>query len=89
MVPTDQGILGALEALLDSHSSPDISDLPPLHGGIVGYLGYDVIREVEHLPDAPPNDHGMPDADEHYRLACGVRPLAPTHLPHRVSCDSR
>ncbi len=62
MVPTDQGILGALEALLDSHSSPDISDLPPLHGGIVGYLGYDVIREVEHLPDAPPNDHGMPDA---------------------------
>ena len=62
MVPTDQGILGALEALLDSHSSPDISDLPPLHGGIVGYLGYDVVREVEHLPDAPPNDHGMPDA---------------------------
>ena len=62
MVPTDQGILGALEALLDSHSSPDIADLPPLHGGIVGYLGYDVIREVEHLPDAPLNDHGMPDA---------------------------
>ena len=62
MVPTDQGILGALEALLDSHSSPEISDLPPLHGGIVGYLGYDVIREVEHLPDAPPNDHSMPDA---------------------------
>ena len=62
MVPTDEGILGALEALLDSHSSPDIADLPPLHGGIVGYLGYDVIREVEHLPDAPPNDHGMPDA---------------------------
>ncbi|MEC7667003.1 MAG: anthranilate synthase component I, partial [Actinomycetota bacterium] len=62
MVPTDEGILGALEALLDSHSSPDIEDLPPLHGGIVGYLGYDVIREVEHLPDAPPNDHGMPDA---------------------------
>ena len=62
MVPTDEGILGALEALLDSHSSPDIADLPPLHGGIVGYLGYDVIREVEHLPDAPLNDHGMPDA---------------------------
>jgi len=61
-VPTDEGILAALEALLDAHSSPDIADLPPLHGGIVGYLGYDVIREVEHLPDAPPNDHGMPDA---------------------------
>ena len=61
-IPTEEGILAALEALLDAHSSPDIADLPPLHGGIVGYLGYDVIREVEHLPDSPPNDHGMPDA---------------------------
>ena len=61
-VPTDQGILAALEALLDAHSSPDHPDLPPLHGGIMGYLGYDVIREVEHLPHCPPDDHHMPDA---------------------------
>ena len=39
-----------------------MDDLPPLHGGLVGYLGYDVVREVEHLPDVPDDDQGLPDA---------------------------
>ena len=29
---------------------------------MVGYLGYDVVREIERLPDVPPDDLGMPDA---------------------------
>ena len=41
---------------------PPLDGLPPLHGGLVGYLGYDVVREVERLPDAPPDEHGYPDA---------------------------
>ena len=41
---------------------PVLADLPPLHGGVVGYLGYDVVREVEQLPDVPPDDQGFPDA---------------------------
>ena len=61
-VPTDQGMLAAIEALLAVYTSPVIDDLPPLHGGVMGYLGYDVIREVERLPDVPPDDHGLPDA---------------------------
>ena len=56
------GVLAALEAILDAVDSPDLPDLPPLHGGLVGYLGYDVVREVEHLPDVPPDDLGQPDA---------------------------
>ncbi|MBK6312157.1 MAG: chorismate-binding protein [Candidatus Microthrix sp.] len=35
---------------------------PPLHSGLVGYLGYDVVREVEHLPDTPLDDRGFPEA---------------------------
>ncbi len=31
-------------------SSPE---LPPFHGGVVGYLGYDVVREIERLPERP------------------------------------
>jgi len=61
-IPTDQGMLAALEALLGRYTSPVFADLPPLHGGIMGYLGYDVIREVERLPDAPVDDRGYPDA---------------------------
>jgi anthranilate synthase component 1 len=61
-LPTDEGILAALDALLARTSSPTFDDLPPLHGGIMGYLGYDVIREVERLPDVPPDDRSYPDA---------------------------
>ena len=42
--------------------SPALDGLPPLHGGLVGYLGYDVVREVERLPDVPEDDLGHPDA---------------------------
>jgi anthranilate synthase component 1 len=61
-IPTDQGVLAAVEALLDHHRSPQLDELPPLHGGLVGYLGYDVVREVERLPDVPTDDRGHPDA---------------------------
>jgi anthranilate synthase component 1 len=61
-VPRDRGILVALEALLGEWHAPTLPDLPPLHGGVLGYLGYDVVREVEHLPDVPKDDQGHADA---------------------------
>ena len=61
-VPLDRGVLAALEGLAGAYRSPVLPDLPPLHGGVVGYLGYDVVREVERLPSAPPDDLGHPDA---------------------------
>lgn len=61
-VPRDQGMLAALEVLLQEYRSPVMPDLPPLQGGVMGYLGYDVVREVEHLPDVPHDDRGLPDA---------------------------
>jgi anthranilate synthase component 1 len=61
-IPLDGGILTAIEALLEVFTSPVVAELPPLHGGLMGYLGYDVIREVERLVDAPADDHGLPDA---------------------------
>jgi len=59
------GILATLDAMLSAYRSPALADLPPLHGGLVGYLGYDVVREVEHLPDVPRDDAGLPDAILH------------------------
>lgn len=61
-VPRDAGMLAALDELLRVYRSPVIDGLPPLQGGVMGYLGYDVVREVEHLPDAPPDDRDLPDA---------------------------
>lgn len=61
-LPTDQGILATVEAILDTFRAPRIEGLPPLTAGMVGYLGYDVVREVERLPDTPADDRGYPDA---------------------------
>ncbi|MCU1496361.1 MAG: anthranilate synthase component [Acidimicrobiales bacterium] len=61
-IPLDQGMLGAVEAILRVYRSPVLPDLPPLHGGLVGYLGYDVVREVESLPGTPDDDQGLPEA---------------------------
>jgi anthranilate synthase component I len=61
-VPRDRGILAALEAVLGAWRAPSLPNLPPLHGGVLGYLGYDVVREVERLPDVPRDDLGHPDA---------------------------
>ncbi len=61
-VPLDRGFLAALEAMLDAHRAPVIAGLPPLQGGMIGHVGYDVVREIEHLPDAPADDRGIPDA---------------------------
>ncbi len=36
--------------------------LPAASAGLFGYLGYDMIRLVEHLPDVNPDPLGLPDA---------------------------
>ncbi len=54
--------LEALRALL-AESRLDIPPaLPPMAAGVFGYLGYDMIRHVENLPDCPPDTLGAPDA---------------------------
>lgn len=61
-VPTDRGILAAVEHLVQTYRAPRLEGLPPMHGGLVGFLGYDVIREVERLDHVPTDDVGFPDA---------------------------
>ena len=40
-----------------------LDGLPPFVGGAIGYAGYDVVRYVENLPNAPEDDRGLPDLD--------------------------
>lgn len=53
--------LAFIRRLLDACTSPAIEGLPPLHGGAVGFIGYDCVRELEDLPAGPPDDLGLPD----------------------------
>jgi anthranilate synthase component 1 len=61
-IPLDRGVLATVEAVLERYRSPQLPELPPLHGGLVGYFGYDIVREVERLPNVPADDLGNPDA---------------------------
>ena len=36
-------------------------NLPPFHGGAVGYLGYEAVRHFERLPLARHDPHGLPE----------------------------
>ena len=60
--PPSGTIFDVLDAYLDRYEEVELPDLPRLRGGAVGYLGYDAVRLVEDLPDAPPDDLGLPDA---------------------------
>ena len=51
-----------LSDVLTSVTVESSSALPRFIGGAVGFLGYDTIRYVEHLPDPPHDDVGWPDA---------------------------
>lgn len=55
------GLLDTLEVLLSVLSAPPLADVP-LHGGAVGTLGFDVVREVERLPETVDDDLGLADA---------------------------
>ena len=38
-----------------------LEELPPFTSGVVGFASYDAVRYVERLPNAPPDDLGLPD----------------------------
>ncbi len=54
--------LNSLRALIAESRVELPADLPQASAGLFGYLGYDMIRLVEHLPDINPDPLGLPDA---------------------------
>ncbi len=54
--------LTSLRALLAESAIELPEDLPPMAAGLFGFLGYDMIRLVEHLPNVNPDPIGLPDA---------------------------
>jgi anthranilate synthase component 1 len=54
--------LKSLRKLL-ARSAMDLpQELPPMAAGLFGYLGYDMVRFMERLPDKAPDPAGTPDA---------------------------
>jgi anthranilate synthase component 1 len=61
-VRDERPALDSLRALIQE-AQLDLPDhLPPMLGGLVGYLGYDMVRLMERLPDKNADAIGLPEA---------------------------
>ena len=52
----------SLRNLLAASAIPEEDGLPPMAAGVFGYLGYDMVRLMERLPEAKLTGTGVPDA---------------------------
>ncbi len=50
-----------LDARLQARKPARVKGLPRFWGGAVGFFGYDVVRQVERLPEPPEDDLGIPE----------------------------
>jgi anthranilate synthase component 1 len=55
-------VFALLREALEGHSPARVPGLPPFTAGAVGFLAYDVVRQIERLPEATEDDLGLPDA---------------------------
>jgi anthranilate synthase component 1 len=60
--PCPQPPLEALRALIGESRIALPEGLPPMAAGLFGYLGYDMVRQMEELPASHPDPIGVPDA---------------------------
>ena len=60
-VPETRGALDSLRAMIAETRLELPDHLPPMSGGLVGYLGYDMVRLMEKLPEKNKDVIGVPD----------------------------
>ena len=59
---TSTDIMAALRGFIDACKVVGMDGLPPMAAGAFGYLGYDMVRHVERLPEPKPDPNGVPEA---------------------------
>ena len=59
--PVDGVPLETLKTIVDESQMELPAGMPPMIGGVFGVLGYDMVRQMERLPNAPVNDLGLPE----------------------------
>ena len=59
--------MSTLRKLVREHRMELPADTPPMAAGLIGYMGYDMVKLMERLPDTKPDTIKIPDA-------CFIRP---------------
>jgi anthranilate synthase component 1 len=60
-VPAEGDPLAALRATVETLHTPRQEGLPPFTGGMVGYLGYDIVRRLERIGPGERDDLELPE----------------------------
>jgi anthranilate synthase component 1 len=60
--PCPEPPLSSLRNLIAESRIALPESLPPMAAGVFGYMGYDMVRQMEHLPVQKPDPVGIPDA---------------------------
>ncbi|MBU0723533.1 MAG: anthranilate synthase component I [Alphaproteobacteria bacterium] len=60
-VKDDKPTLDSLRALIEECRIDIPKGLPPMASGLFGYMGYDMVRQMEHLPNDKPKPYDVPD----------------------------
>jgi anthranilate synthase component 1 len=55
-------IFEELKRALSEHRPAKLAGLPPFTAGAVGFFAYDVVRQIERLPETAADELGVPDA---------------------------
>jgi len=53
--------LAELKKVLSGYKPVRIEGLPRFHGGLVGYMSYDIVRNIEKIPETAKDDLKLPD----------------------------
>ena len=80
ILPEGEDPLHALKRLMDEYSFVPIPGWERFCGGAVGYMGYDMVRFFEDLPDENPDDLGLPDCTMMFAHTIVIF----DHVMHRV-----
>ncbi|MFA6170676.1 MAG: anthranilate synthase component I [Candidatus Margulisiibacteriota bacterium] len=72
--------LDELNGLLKKYRPVKLPGLPPFCGGLVGYVSYDAVREIEKIPDRNPDPLKLPKIS--FLLADTL--LAFDHVKHKI-----
>ena len=61
-VQIEGDVFAILREALGGHTPARVPGLPPFTAGAVGFLSYDVVRQIEKLPSTNPDELHIPDA---------------------------
>ncbi|MCK5579767.1 MAG: anthranilate synthase component I [Candidatus Omnitrophica bacterium] len=82
--PVKETPLSFIREIMAQYKFVNTPGLPRFCGGLVGYLGYDLVRFFERLPDKPKDDLQLPDTC----LMLAKELLIFDHLNHKIQAVS-